>query len=216
MIDLPVFNVSIWGFDAGVAEADIGVALTPLVGSDRFTADWLASSEASGSGSATYTTSGQNVSLGTVAAVDGPGNAALQLSGFRYYFSQFGLDLGIYFYLDVLGYGSTWTIPITDFDLGGLMGGLFVGPHSGTASTLEHARPPDSHRQRGPHGDARALRIDPRQRHGDTNSETGTGAAFRRPGRRPRPRRSHAAVGLGRRRARTRRQHHLSGAAPRQ
>lgn len=137
MLDLPTFNVSVWGVDVGVAQADVGVALTPQVGSDHFTADWLASAEGLGSGSATYSSAGQGVSLGTLSALDGPGDAAVQLSGFRYYFNQFGLDLGLYFYLSVLGYGSTWTIPVTNFDLGGVTGGLYVGPHSGTASTLE-------------------------------------------------------------------------------
>lgn len=136
MLALPQFDVSVWGFDVAVAAADVGIALTPLVGSDRYTADWLVSGEGGGSGSATYANSGQGVQLGTMSALDGPGQMNVNLSGFRYYFNQFGLDLGLSFYLSVLGYGSTWTIPITQFDLGGITGGLYVGPHSGTPGEL--------------------------------------------------------------------------------
>ena len=136
MLTLPTLNVPIWGFDAAVADASIGLLLTPTAGSDRYTADWLATGEGSGSGTATYTTSGAAVPLGTVAAVDGPGSAGVQLSGFRYYFSQFYLDLGIEFTFHVLSWGNAYPLSVTDFDLSSVLGKLYVEPHSGTAGVI--------------------------------------------------------------------------------
>jgi hypothetical protein len=135
--DLPSVAASLWGFDVVVASADVGLTLTPAAGSDKYTASWQATAAGSGSGNVEYTTSGEQIALGSVQAVDGPGNAAVALSGFRYYFNQFTLDLGVYFTLSVLGYGSTWNIPIADFDLSALTGGLYVNPHAGTPSTLD-------------------------------------------------------------------------------
>ncbi len=137
MFDLPTINQAVWSKSIGIASAEVGIALTPQAGSDKFTADWLVSGEGGGSGAVTYTTSGQPVSLGSLQALDGPGYATVQLSNFRYYFNQFGLDLGLYFYLSVLGYGGTWTVPVTDFDLSALTGGLYIKPHSGTPATIE-------------------------------------------------------------------------------
>lgn len=136
VLTLPSLNVPLWGFDATVANANIGLSLTPHAGSDRFTADWLVTAEGSGSGTATYTSSGAAIPLGTVSAIDGPGSADVQLSGFRYYFSQFYLDLGIDFTFNVLSWGSTYSLPLTDFDLSSVLGHLYVGPHSGTTGTL--------------------------------------------------------------------------------
>ncbi len=137
MFDLPTIDQPVWSKSIGIAAAEVGISLTPQAGSDKFTADWLVSGEGGGSGSVAYTTSGQPVSLGSLRALDGPGNATVQLSNFRYYFNQFGLDLGLYFYISVLGYGGTWTVPVTDFDLSALTGGLYIKPHSGTPGAIE-------------------------------------------------------------------------------
>jgi hypothetical protein len=136
VLTLPSLNVPIWGFDASVADASIDLLLTPHAGSDRYTADWLVTAEGSGSGTATYTSSGAVIPLGTVSAIDGPGSADVQLSGFRYYFNQFYLDLGIDFTFHVLSWGNTFSLPLTDFDLSSVLGHLYVGPHSGTTGTL--------------------------------------------------------------------------------
>jgi hypothetical protein len=136
MFSLPGINLSLWNIDVALAEADFGVVLTPLLGSDRYTADWSASGAGSGSGGVTYTTAGTPVALGAIHADDGPGDAAVALNNFRYHFTQFGLDIGLYFYLWVAGWDHTWTIPVTQFDLGGLMGGLYVGSHAGTPGGL--------------------------------------------------------------------------------
>ena len=136
LLTLPALNVPIWSFDAAVADASIGLLLTPHAGSDRYTADWLITGEGTGNGTATYTTSGADIPLGTVSAIDGPGTAGVQLSDFRYYFNQFYLDLGIDFTFHVLSWGNTYPLPITDFDLSSVLGQLYVGPHSGTTDVL--------------------------------------------------------------------------------
>jgi hypothetical protein len=137
MISLPSVLIPVWGVDAGVASFDLGVSLTPEAGSDKFTADWLASAEGAGSGSVTYTTSDADIPLGAVQAIDGPGSANIGLNGFQYYFNQFVLDLGAFIYLEVLSWDHTWIIPVTDFDLSVLTGGLYVGVHAGTPGTLD-------------------------------------------------------------------------------
>lgn len=136
LITLPSLDVPLWGFNAAVANAEIGLMLTPNVGTDHFVVDWLATAEGSGIGTANYTSSGSAVPFAGVTAIDGPGNAAVQLSGFRYYFSQFYLDFGVYFSFHVLGWGDRYNLEVTDFDLSSVLGRLWVGPHSGTTSML--------------------------------------------------------------------------------
>jgi len=129
--DLPSLDIPIWDLDVGVAYAKIGFELTPDVGSTNFTADWLASGEASGSGNLTYTDPNFPVQLGPVNAIDGPGHANIKLDAFRYYFNKFLLDLSLYLYLDVFDvWAGTFTAPITDFDLSAITGNLYVGVHS--------------------------------------------------------------------------------------
>lgn len=131
-IDIPV-----WVFDIGVASGGVGLQLTPMVGSDKCTADWGVSGNASGSGSLLYTNPTTPVSFGPVTAVDGPGQADVLMDDFRYYFTQFLLDLALYFELDVpvLGYNQ-WSLPVTDFDLGSAIGFLYIGTHSGTPGSI--------------------------------------------------------------------------------
>lgn len=136
LLTLPALNVPIWSFNAAVADASISLLLTPHAGSDRYTADWLITGEGTGNGTATYTTSGADIPLGTISAIDGPGTAGVQLGGFRYYFNQFYLDLGIDFTFHVLSWGNTYPLPLTDFDLSAVLGHLYVGPHSGTTDAL--------------------------------------------------------------------------------
>jgi len=140
-ITLPSVNIPVWGVDAGVASFDLGVSLTPNAGSDKLTAGWLASAQGAGSGEVTYTTSDVDIPLGAVEATDGPGNAVVELSAFQYYFNQFVLDLGAFIYLQVLSWDHTWVIPVIDFDLSALTGGLYVGVHEGTPGALDLSIP---------------------------------------------------------------------------
>ncbi len=134
---LPSIDIPIWEFDASVAAASVGFKLTPNVGSDRFTTAWAATSEASGGGALTYTTSGTSVPVGPVLAIDGPGVAAIRLNDLRYHFTQFLLDLGLFFHLDVFAVvEETFTVPITDFNLSAITGGLSMGTHDGTPGSL--------------------------------------------------------------------------------
>jgi len=134
---LPPLDLAIWEFDASVASASVGFRLTPNVGSDKFTAAWAASSEASGGGTLTYTDPAVPVLAGPLLAIDGPGVAAITLNDLRYYFTQFVLDLGLFFHLDVFAVvDETFTVPITDFDLSVLTGNIYAGTHSGTPGAL--------------------------------------------------------------------------------
>ena len=134
---IPPFDLELWSLDVGVAYGSIGFRLTPHVGSDKLTADWDVTGDASGSGAMTFTQAGVPVTIGPVKAIDGPGVATINMDAWRYYFNQFLLDLGLYFYLDVFGvWDGTFTVPIVDFDLGAITGYLWVGTHSGTPSVV--------------------------------------------------------------------------------
>ena len=142
---LPSIDITLWDYDASVAYAAVGFQLTPHAGSDRFTAAWAATSEASGSGTLTYTNPAFPVSAGPLSAIDGPGVADVTLQDLRYYFTQFLLDLGLFFHLDVFEVvDETFTVPITDFDLSALTGNLYVGTHAGTPSALTASIPIDN------------------------------------------------------------------------
>lgn len=139
MFSLQPIDLEVWGRHFSVVDASVGIALTPQIGSNQYTAGWINS--AGGSGNLTYSQSGVAVPLANLAAVDGPGNATVELNGMRYYFNQFGLALGLYFDLRVLGYGGRWDVPVGQFDLGALMGGLYVGPHAGTPGAIQLSIP---------------------------------------------------------------------------
>jgi hypothetical protein len=135
--DLPSLNVTVLEADIAVAYASIGFKLTPQAGSDRYTAGWLASGDASGSGSLTYTSPTLPAALGPVLAIDGPGSANLQLDGFQYHFTTFLLDLSLDIYGEIFGeWGDSWTPHLYTFNLSDWTGGLHVGVHSGTPGTL--------------------------------------------------------------------------------
>ena len=134
---LPSLDIKIWDIDVGVAYGKIGFSITPKLGSEKFTADCTASGEASGSDSLLYTAPNVPVIIGPFQAIDGPGTATITLNNFEYYFNKFLLDLGLYFYLDVLGiWDGSFTIPITDIDLSALTGSLHIGAYSGTPGAL--------------------------------------------------------------------------------
>src|SRR5205823_5033627 len=56
VFDLPSIDVSLFDFDYEAASGSMGFTVTPELGSDRFTAAWAASGDASGSGLLTYST----------------------------------------------------------------------------------------------------------------------------------------------------------------
>lgn len=135
---LPEIDLPIWGVDVSVASASIGFRVTPHAGSDRFTAAWAATGEASGSGNLTYTSPAIPQSPGPLTAIDGPGVANVRVDDMRYFFTQFLLDLGLFFHLDVFGIvDETFTVPITDFNLSALTGGLSIGTHDGTPNAFQ-------------------------------------------------------------------------------
>ena len=135
---LPDIDLAIWEFDASVASASVGFRVTPHAGSDRFTAAWAATGEASGTGNLTYTSPTISQGVGPLTAIDGPGVATVGIDGMRYVFTEFFLDLGLFFHLDVFGVvDETFTVPITDFDISGVTGGRFARIHDGTPGLFQ-------------------------------------------------------------------------------
>lgn len=130
---LPMLTVPIYGFNAGVFGTGVDLAITPRTGSDKLTASWLAAGNAAGGGAIQYHNPGAPVTLGALKALDGPGTANVQITDYRYYFNHFVIDLGLSLWLQLLGlYNARYTIPIVSFDLGDILGFLYVGPHAGS------------------------------------------------------------------------------------
>jgi hypothetical protein len=136
---LPTFSYGLADF--GIAGVDLD--MTPSTGSDKITAAWSASAEAQGGGGVEYTSPDAAVALSPVLAVDGPGTAHYALSGFRYYFNQFAITLGVRLWVDIdlpwpiPDWDDSWSRDLVTFDLSNLIGSLdlSVGVHSGTAPT---------------------------------------------------------------------------------
>lgn len=122
--------------DLGIIEWDITFLLQPQVGSDKITADWQASGDASGSGQITYSSPGSPVSFGPINACNlGPGNQAqIELANFQYFFNQFAIEFKITNRLtidvgfDDFSFEETVTLGL---DLSSIFGGLGlqVGRH---------------------------------------------------------------------------------------
>jgi len=136
-------KITLKEWDFGVAGAEIGLYAQPNLGSSKFTADWQADGDASGSGDITYTNPSVSVPLGSVSFNDydpGTDDAYLSLSEFRYYFNQFTITLGAYIelWIDVLLWAGEleWLIDIYTFDLSWLTDGLSLGVHEGTTDTV--------------------------------------------------------------------------------
>ena len=73
---IPPLNLALWSLDVGVAFGEIGFSLTPDLGSEKITADWWVTGDASSpGGSMTFTDPNVAVSTGPVKAIDGPGVA---------------------------------------------------------------------------------------------------------------------------------------------
>lgn len=139
--DLPPIDIPLWGYDIVVAGVEIGVRLTPQLGSDRFDARWQVSGEGTGSGNLSYTNPAVALPLGPVGAIDGPGNANVTMDLFKYYFTNFALAPAVY--LKLTSIFGDWTFPfgLPGVDLSAITAGLNVGPHSGTPGSIVAAIP---------------------------------------------------------------------------
>jgi hypothetical protein len=134
---LPSLDLPIWNIDVGVAYLELGFRLQPNLGSDRITAVWQATGDFAGSGSITYSAPLSSVSFGPINAYDGPSQTDLQIAQFRYYFTQFLIEMSAYFFLDVFGiWDGDFEIPITDFNLSSLTEDLYIGTHQGTSGSI--------------------------------------------------------------------------------
>ena len=140
---IPPLTVPILDLDVGVAGVEIGLKAQPQLGSTKFTADWQADGDASGSGDITYTEPSDMVDLGPVSFDDydsGTDEACLSLSDFRYYFNQFyiALDAYIKLWVDVALWSGEeeWPIHIYTFDLSWLIDDVYFGVHEGTTGAV--------------------------------------------------------------------------------
>lgn len=141
--DLPPEKTGL-NYNLAVLALGIGLKLQPTLTSNRITASWqaVAGSDASGSGSLEYTAPDAAIALGPVQAGDyGPTKLArVEIRDFKYWFNSFHVLIDGYVRVDVFGYGmQSGDFDIADLDLSGLTGGLWLGTHAGTRSTVERA-----------------------------------------------------------------------------
>lgn len=140
VFDLPSIDLPIYDRSFGPASFAIGFEVTPQAGSDKFTAAWTAAGEASGSGSLRYTNPDIAERLASVTAIDGPGVANITLRDFKFVFTRFLLDLALFLDLGVEvpvfdDISERFTVPVTDFDLSGLLPDLDAPVHAGSSPT---------------------------------------------------------------------------------
>uniref|UniRef100_UPI004057C0A7 choice-of-anchor L domain-containing protein n=1 Tax=Candidatus Electronema sp. TaxID=2698783 RepID=UPI004057C0A7 len=130
---IPTATIPVYNWDLGFASFGVGLSVDPDLGSDKVTANWQASGDASGSGTLRYSSPSSPVSFGAVNACNlSAGNqAAIQLDGFRYWFNQFLINLGASLNFKLFGYG-VWggNVPIATFDLSPLTDGLYLSKHT--------------------------------------------------------------------------------------
>jgi hypothetical protein len=131
---IPSVTIPIYEIDLAVLYFGLGLEIDPHLNSTNITADWetVPGSDCSGSGSVTYTAPNTPVTFGPVAACNyGPSDQAqVQLDNFRYWFSEFTIELLAYLEFEVFGYG-VWnpTISITDLDLSSISDDLYLDRH---------------------------------------------------------------------------------------
>lgn len=129
---IPPANIPVKEFDMAAFYFGVGFQLDPKLGSDKITADWQASSDASGNGLVTYSNPGTSVPFGPVNAadLDPSDQAQIRLTEFRYWFNQFLIELSATLEFELFGYG-VWdpSFSIYEFDLSDLSSGLYLGAH---------------------------------------------------------------------------------------
>jgi hypothetical protein len=119
-----------------VLSVGVGFAVAPTVASDKITANWQAVTL---SGTLTYAAPGVPVEFGPLdaRAFASGAPAAVQLTDFRYWFTQFLVDLGGYLQFDLFGYGTrSGTFSIVQPDLHDVTSGLYLGAHAGTGGMV--------------------------------------------------------------------------------
>lgn len=136
---LPNVDIPLWDKDFGLASLEIGFSMVPSLGSDKVTANWQTTGDYTANGQLMYASPNTPISFGPIYTIDGPSRTEVQLDEFRYYFTQFKLDLSAYIAVDVFSiWDERYSVPITDFDLGALTGDLYMGVHSGTDGTVSN------------------------------------------------------------------------------
>lgn len=147
-----VLTPGMTGLEWGWTWANLGVGFTidPDIGSQTITADWLASGDATGSGSVEYTWPSVPYTFGPVtadASASGLTDSAdIQLNNYKYYFDKclFDVDANVLFHLGWTGFEKNWNVPIDiiTIDASYFTGDLYLGVHSGTtANTADGSIP---------------------------------------------------------------------------
>jgi PKD repeat protein len=140
VFSLPYIDIPLASESVATASVEFGAYATPMAGSDKFTADWLASSGLSGNGSLEYYDPSVARPLSSVFAIDGPGLGNLQIKNTEYVFSQFKVELGAYFSINIFDlWDKRYPIPITDFNLSNLIPDISVPIHAGANPTTLNA-----------------------------------------------------------------------------
>lgn len=130
---IPSADISVKKWDLTLVSFAIGLEIEPDLGSEKITADWQASGDASGSGRLQYSSPGTPVSFGPVNACNlGTGNQAnIQVDGFRYWFNRFLIGLNAKLDFELFGYWDwSGSVPIAEIDLSDLTSGLYLGKHT--------------------------------------------------------------------------------------
>ncbi|MCI5209718.1 MAG: hypothetical protein D3910_13195, partial [Candidatus Electrothrix sp. ATG2] len=130
---IPSVNIPIKKWDLSLVSFAIGLEIDPDLGSEKITADWQASGDASGNGALQYSSPGSQVSFGPINACNlGTGDQAnIQVDGFRYWFNRFLIGLSATLDFDLFGYWDwSGSVPIANFDLSPLTSGLYLGKHT--------------------------------------------------------------------------------------
>lgn len=133
-LPLPQFEIAIRDRQLGFAVANVGLLITPRIGSTRITAEWqhMLGSECADSGQITYSAPGVPVSFGpvTICDTDSTSDAAMQLTEFRYWLDQFLLGLSANLDTELFGYEVWSGSPIAvELNLSPLSGFLSLGAH---------------------------------------------------------------------------------------
>lgn len=137
------FPINIQGLSIG--SIGIGLGITPKLGSDKLSATWqvLPDGDAYGSGEFQLNRATTPVSFGPIEAGDfSPADyAQIQLSGYRYWFTQFMIQLSATIELELFQFGRWKSPPIDiidaiDLSRFGFTKDLWIGPHKGTKNAI--------------------------------------------------------------------------------
>jgi hypothetical protein len=133
-LPIPQIELSIRDWDLGIAAANVGLLISPRIGSTKITAEWqhMPGSQCADSGQITFVAPGVPVSFGPVTICDTGStiDAEMQLTEFRYWLDQFLLGLSVNLDAELFGYEVWSGSPIAvELNLSPLSGFLSLDAH---------------------------------------------------------------------------------------